>query len=188
MGGAPVYELPQFFFLWAPIHWKDRCTHFGIFEEPDGRPWHFDGASMPAYDSVDKIPAVEDPGTRKMVDGKHELVYVPGTRRAKSAVISMAERGGERMEISLEPLLCFQMKGIGYQHPQWAHGWWKGELAIGGDAWKSADLDPLAFENLHIQQVMAAKCGNETGIGVLEQFCIGPYAPYGFEELIDGAK
>src|SRR5580765_3473231 len=24
-GGAPLYELPQVFFLWAPIHWKDRC-------------------------------------------------------------------------------------------------------------------------------------------------------------------
>jgi hypothetical protein len=187
-GGAPLYELPQFFFLWSPIHWRDRCTHFGIFEDADGRPWHFDGAVMPAYESAAEIPAVEDPATRKMVAGEHRLTYVPGTRRAKSAVIAMTDRAGERMEITLDPLLCFQMKGIGYTHPQWGHGWWKGELAIGGESWKSADLDPLAFENLHVQQVMRARMKGEEGVGVLEQFCIGPYGPYGFEEVLDGAK
>jgi hypothetical protein len=187
-GGAPLLELPSFYFLWAPIHWKDRCTHFGIFEDADGRPWHFDGAVMPAYESLEKIPPVEDPATRKMASGERRITYVPGTRRAKSAVIAMTDRLGERIEISLEPLLCFQMKGIGYTHPEWAHGRWKGELAIGGESWKSADLDPLAFENLHVQQVMRARMGSEEGIGVLEQFCIGPHAPSGFESLIDGAK
>jgi hypothetical protein len=188
MGGAPQFEMPQFFFLWAPLQWKNRCTHFGIFDDVDGRPWHFDGAVLPLYDAHDKIPSVEDPGTRKMVGGTHRLTYVKGTRYAESAVLSMTSTDGERMEIALEPKLRFHMKGIGYQHPEWAHGWWRGELAIGGDSWKTADLDPLAFENLHVQQVVRARMGSEEGIGVLEQFCIGPYRPYGFEELVDGAK
>lgn len=187
-GGAPMLELPSFYFLWAPIHWNNRCTHFGIFEDADGRPWHFDGVVMPAYESLEMIPPVEDPATKKMISGERRITYVPGTRRAKSAVIAMTDRQGERIEISLEPLLCFQMKGIGYTHPEWGHGRWKGELAIGGESWKSADLDPLAFENLHVQQVMRARTGSEEGVGVLEQFCIGPHAPSGFESLIDGAK
>jgi hypothetical protein len=143
---------------------------------------------MPAYESLESIPPVEDPATKKMISGERRISYVPGTRRAKSAVIAMTDRQGERLEISLEPLLCFQMKGIGYTHPEWGHGRWKGELAIGGESWKSSDLDPLAFENLHVQQVMRARTGSEEGIGVLEQFCIGPHAPSGFESLIDGAK
>jgi hypothetical protein len=187
-GGAPMTEIPTFYFLWAPIQWKNRCTHFGIFEDPDGRPWHFDGAVMPAYETLADIPPVEDPGTRKMVSGERKLVYVPGTRRAKSAVIAMTDRAGERLEMSLEPLLCFQMKGIGYTHPQWPHGAWKGELAVGGESWKSSDIDPLAFENLHVQQIMRARMGSEEGVGVLEQFCIGAHAPSGFKDLIDGAK
>lgn len=187
-GGAPMTELPTFFFLWAPIHWQNRCTHFGIFEEPDGKAWHFDGAVMPAYDNPADIPPVEDPGTRKMTRGERSIVYVPGTRRAKSAKIAMSDASGERMDIALEPALCFQMKGIGYTHPEWGHGCWKGELAIGGESWKSADIDPLAFENLHVQQVMRARMGDERGVGVLEQFCIGPHAPSGFTSLIDGAK
>ena len=28
VGGAPSASAPQIFFLWAPIHWPDRCTHF----------------------------------------------------------------------------------------------------------------------------------------------------------------
>lgn len=187
-GGAPILELPTFSFLWAPIHWPDRCTHFGMFEDPEGRPWHFDGAVMPAYENLAEIPPVEDPRTRKMVSGERRIVYVPGTRRAQSAVIAMTDRAGERIEMSLDPLLCFQMKGIGYTHPDWGHGRWKGELAIGGESWKTSDIDPLAFENLHIQQVMRARMGSEEGIGVMEQFCIGPHAPSGFTDLIDGAK
>ena len=188
VGGAPVYELPQVFFLWSPIHWADRCTHFGVFENAAGQRWHFDGAIMPLYEAAERVPAVEDPGTRKMASGEHRIVYVPGTRRARSCVISMSAADGEHLEITLEPLLCFQMKGIGYSHPQWGHGFWKGELAIGGESWRSADLDPLAFDNLHIQQLMRARMGEAQGIGILEQFCLGPHRPSGFEELLDGAK
>ena len=42
---------------------------------------------------------------------------------------------GEPSTIRLEPLFHFQMLGIGYGHPEWAHGVWKGELAVGGDRW-----------------------------------------------------
>ena len=98
------------------------------------------------------------------------------------------EKSGKRHEISLEPLLRFQMKGIGYTHPEWGHGVWKGELAIGGESWKLDELDPLAYDNQHIQQVMRARMGDEEGIGVLEQICFGPHATYGFKEILDGAS
>ena len=63
---------------------------------------------------------------------------------------------GTREDVDLEPLICFRMKGIGYMHPEWGHGMWKGELAIGGESWKVDDLDPMAFENQHLQQVVRA--------------------------------
>ena len=49
------------------------------------------------------------------------------------------------------------------------------------------DLDPMAIENLHVQQVMRARAGDEQGIGVLEQIAIGPHARYGFKEFLDPA-
>ena len=80
------------------------------------------------------------------------------------------------------------MKGIGYLHPSWGHGVWKGELAMAGESWKCDELDPLAFENQHIQQVVRARMGRETGIGVLEQISFGPHARYGFKEFLDPAR
>ena len=186
-GGAPMTRLPQFFFLWAPINWNDRCTHFGVFEDGSGYPWHQDGAIVPAYASPDEIPGVEDPAIEKMASVEHRITYLPGTRWAKAAEIALVGRDGNRTEISLEPLLRFQMKGIGYSHPEWGHGRWKGELATGGESWKLDDLNPLALDNLHIQQVMRARMNGEEGIGVLEQIAIGPHAPSGFKELLDGA-
>jgi hypothetical protein len=43
------------------------------------------------------------------------------------------------------------------------------------------------MENQHIQSVMKATCGDETGIGVMEQIHIGPSRRYGFKEFLDPA-
>ena len=187
-GGAPAHTPPQFFFLWAPLHWRDRCTHFGVFENERGIKWHWDGALVPAYASPDQIPGALDRGIESMDAVEHRLVYESGTRRARAAEISLLRPSGERLEIQLEPLICFRMKGIGYSHPEWAHGLWKGELAIAGESWKTDDLNPLAPENQHIQQVMRARMGSEEGIGVLEQICFGPHSNYGFKSILDGAE
>ena len=37
-GAAPDLTLPQIFFLWAPINFEDRCTHFLCFERAERRP------------------------------------------------------------------------------------------------------------------------------------------------------
>ncbi len=187
-GGAPVYELPQIFFLWSPIHWRDRCTLVGIFDDVDGRRWHWDGAVLPAYDRLEDVPEVEDPATRHFVGVDHRVEYVPGTRRARAAELTLVEPGAVRRAVTLEPILCFRMKGLGYTHPEWGHGVWKGELAIAGESWRSDDLDPAALDNQHVQQVVRARCDGEEGIGVLEQLALGPYAPYGFSGFLDPAR
>jgi hypothetical protein len=59
---------------------------------------------------------------------------------------------------------------------------------VGGESWKTAELDEMAFENQHIQQVVRASCGGKQGIGVLEQIAFGPHHRYGFKELLDPAR
>jgi hypothetical protein len=186
-GVAPSYELPQFFFIWSPLQWQNRCTLASVFEDTDGRMWHWDGATLPAYESQDDIPGVEDPATRHLLGVEHRLSFRPGTRRISAAELTLLEPGGIREVIHLEPVLCFQMKGIGYAHAEWGHGMWKGELAIGSESWRCDELDPMAFDNQHVQQVVKARLGNEKGIGVLEQFLLGPHARYGFKEILDPA-
>jgi len=177
----------QIFFLWAPLHWEDRCTHFGVFENAHGRKWHSDGAILPVYAEPGDIPGAEDPQTELLAAVEHHLEYASGTRRARRASIDLIGEGGETETIELEPLICFRMKGIGYLHPVWGHGLWKGELAVGGEMWKTDEVDAMAIDNQHIQQVVRATSGDRTGIGVLEQICFGPHARYGFEQLLDPA-
>ena len=186
--GAPPTSVSGISFLWAPIHWPNRCTHMGIFENPHGYPWHFDGMICPVYDSPDDIPGVEDPAVEFLMAGENQVEFMPGTRRARRAEITLIKQDGAREEIQLDPVLCFRMKGIGYQHPEWGHGRWKGELAIAGESWKMDDLDEMALENLHIQQVVMATSGEAKGVGVLEQIHIGPHARYGFKEFLDPAR
>lgn len=188
--GAPPLPGQQggVFFLWAPLHWKDRCTHAGIFENTHGVMWHWDGMVLPTYENPDDIPGIEDPDTLPLMSVAHDIEYIPGTRRARRAVVTKTELSGKVNEIELEAVLCFRMKGIGYSHPEWGHGRWKGELAIGGEKWKTDEVVEMALENQHVQQVVMARCDGQEGVGVLEQICIGPHARYGFKELLDPAS
>jgi hypothetical protein len=184
--GAPG-AAPQFFWLWAPIHFDDVCTHFGVNEQADGQTWHANGVVAPRYERAEEIPKGLDPGVLRTTDIKHEMRWESGTRRATSAKIEIALRDQTPHQISLEPILRFQMLGIGYLNPSWGHGLWKGDLAIGAERWKLDELDALDPRHIHIQHVCRARMGDREGIGVLEQLVIGPHAPSGFESLFDGA-
>ena len=59
--------------------------------------------------------------------------------------------------------------------------------ATNQESFDTEELDLLAPENLHEQQVVRARDGSAEGIGVLEQGSIGPYAPAGFLSHFDGA-
>jgi hypothetical protein len=177
-GGAPGL-LPQFFWLWAPVHFDDMCTLVGVAEDAEGRPWHAGGS----------IASVGDAGTiEHAAHVAHRIRWKRDTRRAAAADITLQPHGREPLVVSLEPLLAFQMVGLGYMHPEWGHGTWQGEEALRHDAWTLAELDPLEPRHLHVQQLCRARLGAREGVGVLEQLVIGPHAPSGFRSIIDGAS
>ena len=104
----------------------------------------------------------------------------PGTRRAAGAEITPRRRTAAAADRrSLEPILTFQMRGLGYLDPEWGHGMWKGEEAVDGVTWTLADLDPMDPRHIHVQQLCRARIGAEEGLGVLEQLVIGPHARRG---------
>jgi hypothetical protein len=185
-GGAPV--VPRgIFFLWAPLAWDDHITHAIFFDGSRGEALVREGIVAPLYAREVDVPGVEDGGDERMATARHRVAYVPGTRLARSAEIDLVGLDGATRTITLDPLLKFQMKGLGYNHPTWAQGMWKGELEIGGESFDPRQLDMLAPENIHVQQVVRASDGARTGMGVLEQACYGPYAPAGFADMLDGA-
>ncbi|MEY4863865.1 MAG: hypothetical protein RLZ51_1960 [Pseudomonadota bacterium] len=176
-GGAPVAGLPQLYFLWAPLHWDDGASHVCVFEDAQGRHLHAEG----------KRVGLASNDVERMVRVDHQIRYAPGTRRMTQGELHVRTPQGESWVVRLEPLLRFHMKGLGYRHPQWAHGLWKGELALGADRWRLDELPMLDLHNVHIQQVVRATEGDRVGYGIVEQLCIGPHAPSGFRAFLDGA-
>ena len=185
--GAPR-QPKGFKFFWAPLHWSDHVTHIGIFEGDHGEVWHWDGFQLPAYTDATLIPGIEDPNIRRFKSVAHDFAWKSGTRNVSGGTLTMEQHEGDPIVVELEPILSVRMKGMGYGHPEWGHGFWKGELAIAGESWNLADIEPLRPENVHIQEVIRVRRGDSVGVGVLEQLVVGPYPKYGFKELLDGAS
>jgi hypothetical protein len=174
--GAP----PQFFWLWAPIHFDDVCAHFDVNEDGDGRRWHANGMLVPVgTDDAGRIDTMTSVG--------HRIRWTPGMRRAAAAELTLTSFDGTTRTIALEPLLTFQMRGLGYLDPEWGHGLWKGPEAVDGQVWTLAELDPMDPRHLHVQAVCRARMGDRTGTGILEQLVLGPHAPSGFRSILDPA-
>lgn len=184
--GAPP-GARSFFFLWAPLFWDDHVSHAVFFDGPKGEPIVREGLVAPLYDSEDAIPSSPLPTDTRMLTALHRIGYHPGTRLARSAELDLVSLDGSVRTIAFEPLLRFQMKGLGYGHPTWRQGAWQGELKVGSEVYDLDELDLLRPENLHVQQVCRVSDGQRTGLGALEQVVIGPYAPGGFTGLLDGA-
>lgn len=186
-GGAPVAP-PQFFWLWAPLHLGSRCLHVDFQEDAAGRRAHANGEVVPWLSGPDAPVDLVEPAGERAFDVAHDITWRPGTRRGAAASLTLWPHGGEPIVAELEPILDFQMLGLGYLHPEWNHGSWKGEEAVGVESWRLDELDPLALEHLHVQQLCRVRVGDEVGSGVLEQLVIGPHEPSGFVDLLDGAS
>jgi len=180
---APPGPPPQIYWVWAPLHFEDRCLLLGSFEDAAGHPWHAHGAVVPTWASQVDASLRDRPAVDVLHGPRHAIDFEPGTRRARAARIGFD--GHE--EIELEPILTFQMLGIGYFSPDWGHGMWKGEEAVGVESWEPAKLDPLDPRHVHVQQLVRARFGDREGLGVLEQLILGPHARSGFTDLLDGA-
>jgi len=173
------------FFLWAPLHFDDLGVHYQLFEDTKGRPLYTVGAFLPVYDSTADLPGVEDPGARHMRNLEHDITFSPTSRMIEQATLAFtAIDDGTRHEITFDKQFTYRMKGIGYSHPEWGHGQWKDEVAVGSEQWRVDEVDDTAFENQHVQHLMKVRMGDRTGIGVLEQNILGPYEPYGLEGVI----
>ena len=179
--------VPHVFFLWAPLHWDDHITHAIFFDDAEGRPLVREALTAPLFAHADDFGDPAIARDTRMATATHDVTYEPGTRRAARTVIELVPHAGSTRRIELTPTLRFQMKGLGYNHPTRGHGQWHGELSLAAETYDLASLDPLAIDNLHIQQVVTATDGERTGIGVLEQLATGAHPPAGFHDFFDGA-
>lgn len=188
--GAPNPPEATFsaFFLWAPLIWDDHVSHAVFFDGQRGEALVREGLTAPWHDEQSQIPDTLDDPADRMATAMHRVSYHPGTRLAAGCELDMIDLAGNTRTIVLEPQLRFHMKGLGYGHPTWRQGAWQGELALHGESFDPDELDLLAPENVHVQQVVRASDGQRSGIGALEQIVLGPHEPSGLTGLLDGAS
>jgi hypothetical protein len=172
----PYAPLPSFFWQWTPINLGNGSLFFHVNADSSGAAWNTRAAWAPDGAADDDI--VEGAGT---LDARLE----PGSRWPAGGKLALDLNGAPR-SIELEAVGRFQMKGIGYTHPEWGHGLHHGPLRTAREDLALADLDPASMDNLHVQ-VLCRASGDAEGLGVFEQLAIGPFAPLGLEGLFDPA-
>jgi hypothetical protein len=181
--GAPAptnrpLEIPQVFWVWAPLHFDDFCTHMALHEYSDGRRW---------LETAMLVPSGEHPGEpTEWSELEYEIEWEPGRRELRRAKLSATDENGKRRLISVEKLFTFRMRGIGYSHPNWGHGSAHGELEVGRDDIALDEFNPLDISSIHLQNFVMADFEGRKGVGVVEQFVLGSHAPSGMTGFLDG--
>jgi hypothetical protein len=185
----PARSEPQFYWLWAPLNFSDCVTLYHQNTDGDGRAWSSYGARVPLVNA-----ATEDPEPEIFEQTSSSLRFQSGTRHAAAATLSLARPSdGLELRIELVRRLDFYMSGIGYLHPEWGHGRYRGVLdtAYEVEALGRIDVnDPL---HLHVQALCTASLidsrrGEQQGVGVLEQLILGRHAPSGLEAPLGPAS
>ena len=110
-----------------------------------------------------------------------------GTRWPASGDLEIKTPEGP-LRLKFEPIVRFQMRGLGYTSPKWGHGLYHGPLVEEREDFALASLDPLdpSMQNLHVQMISRVTTSDgESGIGGFEQLVIGPYDPWMLNGYLD---
>ncbi len=185
-GGKPPRWGSQFYFGWSQTFWDDFVLHGVFFCNARGSIDMGSGAQVPRVPRGDEPVFARDTGEVDATPFDYKFDYLTGTRRIRHAVVRYRKTNGETLEVDYEPLISFQMAGLGYGHPDWGHGCWKGGYVIDDETWKVDELDITKPHLFHVQQVCKVTLnGKQTGCGILEHTAVGPHEPSGFKERCD---
>ena len=178
-GGAPgkLNDEPGVYWCWAPINFGQIFTHFGTFEDHDGNSTQLSGEIITVSDNGESI--------KNMTNINHSINWIKGTRWSDGGDIKFKvdEKDTEIKIKTVGPR--FHCKGIGYQHPEWGHGFWKGEEAVGYEVWDLNEINPEDYSFFHIHQIIKATMNDFEGYGTLENLVVGRHDPSGFKDLFD---
>lgn len=174
---------PQFYWLWAPTNFPNLSLYAHVNEDEKGAAWNRRATLM--------LDGTGQDGGLHLRDDHFSIEWQPGKRHAARVRLDVRDQEGRDHQVAWQPVDTFLMKGIGYGHPEWTHGGFKGELVTEREDFRPADCDPLLLPHLHIQHVATARhdgagAGSD-GIGIVEQLVIGAHEPSGFKALNDGA-
>jgi hypothetical protein len=171
---APDGPPPGFYWLWSPLTFPDMFVMFDVNETATGQRWH-QNASISSPGNFDA--AAISHGTHT-----YDIGWRPGTRHANTFDMRLL-LGDRSVDISLKARTTFYMQGIGYTHPTWGHGFYKGPDERTYDSMVLADVDETDLAFQHVQILCNAERKENrvdppaSGRGILEMLILGPHQP-----------
>lgn len=171
-----------YFWQWTPLNFRDKSLFFHIAAEPDGSAWNKRSVLCPDGGM---------PGDFLDTGDAHlDTTLVPGTVWPERGTLTINFPRDQTYKVELEPFHRFQMKGLGYFHPEWFHGRYRGNLLVEREDFAVAGLDPMALENIHVQRLSRVKLTSPDGtqeeaVGIFEQAVLGAYEPLGIKSQMN---
>jgi hypothetical protein len=184
--GKPSSAPPRAW-LWAPTHFDDACVVAGWFQVPGGEFWRPDGHRLAVTDPAPETVSLEDDAVTRLDPVAQRLEFESGTRWVSRAEIDLVDDEGGQHLMVVEPLLRFDMRALGYMHPEWGHGMWHGELEVAREDWRFDEVSPQDPTHQHVHHAARVTMGDRTGVGMFEQIIFGPHTQFGFTDILDGA-
>ena len=178
---APTGE-PQWYWLWAPLHFDDCMLFFHTNDDAQGRGWN---RAAVLVSSADGVP-------QKLESVRHQAQYRPGTRQLARLRISANLPAGGEVVVELVCGEVVYKQGEGYNHPTWGHGMYQGAFATALETLDTRALDPNDFAQVHLHALCSAELRRpgeapRRGQGVVEQMIVGAHAPSEFKGVADVA-
>jgi len=154
-----------FFWQWTPLNFVGHSVFFHLNADAEGPPWNVCAAVVP--DGAAANSWFETSAARM------DAPLRQGTRWPERGALTIDTADGP-LQVTLEPLERFQMRGLGYTSPKWGHGLHHGALEVEREDIDLASEDPARVDNFHVQMVCRAVLGGkEQGVGVFEQLILG---------------
>ena len=175
---VPPIKLPQFYWLWAPANFEEFSSHVYFVDNESGESTHSHSVLQMSSEQQTEVL-----GTPQKI-----ITYEKNSRRVLKAEFYSQKDDGSEVRVIIEPKYRMFMCGLGYMHPQWGHGMYRGDNESMYDSYDLSE-DPHDPPFLHVQAISdftVSMNGQTTkGTGVLEELLIGKHKPSGFEGLLD---
>ncbi len=171
---------PQWYWLWAPLHFDDCMLFFHTNDDARGEGWNRAAVLVP----------VDGGAPQPLGAVRHRPVYRPGTRQLAALRIDACLADGGAIEVDIDCGAVVYKQGEGYNHPVWGHGMYHGAFATAFETLDTRALDPNDFAQVHLHALATATLRRPgrapaRGQGVVEQMILGAHAPSGFTGLAD---
>ena len=175
---VPPIKLPQFYWLWAPANFEEFSSHVYFVDNESGESTHSHSVLQMSSEQQTEVL-----GTPQKI-----ITYEKNSRRVLKAEFYSQKVDGNEVRVIIEPKYRMFMCGLGYMHPEWGHGMYRGDNESMYDSYDLSE-DPHDPPFLHVQAIsdFTVSMNGQTskGIGVLEELLIGKHKPSGFEGLLD---